>query len=143
LEKVWQQWGLPNAIRTDNGAPFGIPTRDVIPPLSLWLLGHGIIPILNRPRRPQDNAKVERSQGTTARWAEIEKAQNAQQLQKVLNEVIRIQRDIYPNRKIGNAARAQVFKDLYIVKRPFDKQNFNEKLAYQKLEAMPLQRKVS
>jgi transposase InsO family protein len=74
LLQLFTKWGLPKAFRTDNGMPFGLPSRDSIPIMSLWLKGWGIHPILNRPKHPQDNAKVERAQGTSSRWAEIDKA---------------------------------------------------------------------
>ncbi|MEZ4991386.1 MAG: hypothetical protein R2824_13270 [Saprospiraceae bacterium] len=86
LLEIFKQWGLPKAIRTDNGAPFGVPSRDVVPVMSLWLIAWGIQPILNRPRRPEQNAHVESNQGTSQRWAEVKQCQNLQQMQLRLDE---------------------------------------------------------
>src|SRR5882672_9423518 len=96
LLSIFHKWGLPKVIKTDNGSPFGVPTRDVVPVMSLWLKGWGIHPVLNRPRRPQDNAKVERMQGTSCRWAEVDKASNAKDLQDRLNRVIIDSLEKYP-----------------------------------------------
>lgn len=134
---------MPLAIRTDNGEPFGVPTRDVIPILSLWLVAWGIIPILNRPRRPQDNAKVESNQGTASRWAEVYHCQSLEQMQHNLDEACALQRDHFPVKRIGKATRSQVFKDLYTVKRPFDQAVFDEQKAYRYLAQAVYPRKVS
>lgn len=140
---LFRQWGMPLAIRTDNGAPFGIPTRDVVPIMSLWLLAWGITPILNRPRRPQDNAKVESNQGTVSRWAEVNKCQNLQQMQEKLDDACALQRDHYPVKRIGKACRSEVFKDLYSIVRPFELDSFDEQKAYTYLAKAVYPRKVS
>src|SRR5437867_5557619 len=73
LLRCFRRWGLPRAIKVDNGKPFGDPQRTSVPELALWLCGLGVGVIWNPPRSPRDNAKVERMQGTTAAWAEVEK----------------------------------------------------------------------
>ncbi|HQE50374.1 MAG TPA: hypothetical protein PKV93_13615 [Fervidobacterium sp.] len=141
--ELFQQWGMPQSIRTDNGEPFGVPTRDVIPILSLWLLAWGIKPILNRPRRPQDNATVECNQGTTSRWAEVDNCPNVEILQTRLDEVAVFQRNAYPVRRLKNKTRTEVFKDLQTISRPFDQATFDEQHAYQFLAKAVMPRKVS
>ncbi len=143
LLSTFKQWGLPLAIRTDNGSPFGVPTRDVIPILSLWLVAWGITPILNRPRRPQDNATVESNQGTASRWAEVDRCQSLEQMQEKLNEVCIIQRDHFPVKRIGKVTRSKVFEDLYCTQRPFEQTLFDEQKAYQYLAQAVYPRKVS
>lgn len=141
--ELFQQWGMPKAIRTDNGEPFGVPTRDVIPFMSLWLKAWGIQPILNRPGQPQDNPHVEGNQGTASRWAEVLQCQTIAQMQDRLDEACRFQRDIYPVRRIGKAPRKQVFPNLYTKVRPFEQTQFDEQKAYQYLAQAVYPRKVS
>lgn len=143
LIEVFKKWGLPDKIKTDNGDPFGVPSRDVIPLMSLWLRGWGIIPILNRPKRPQDNAVVERTQGTSSRWAEVEKAADAQDLQIRLNLAIEEHRDKYPVKRLGLSTRTSVFPNLYTPKKRFDEKDFNINDVYSFLADKTLQRKVS
>lgn len=143
LIRLFKQWGLPKAIRTDNGAPFGVPSRDVVPVLSLWLLAWGIQPILNRPRSPQDNPHVEGNQGTSARWAEVKACQSLEQMQQQLDSACVFQRDHYRVRRIGNKSRKEVFAQLYEKKRPFELASFDINKAYQHLAQVVYPRKVS
>lgn len=140
---MFGKWGLPKAIRTDNGAPFGLSSRDAIPIMSLWLVSWGIQPILNRPKRPQDNGTVERAQGTSSRWAEIYKAKNRQDLQQRLDTIVEEQRDKYPVKRLNKATRTQVFPDLYHITRPFDVHEFNSQAAFTFLSDKTLQRKIA
>lgn len=143
LIEAFQKWGLPKAIRTDNGEPFGVPSRDAVPILSLWLLAWGIQPILNPPRRPQANSKVERNQGTAGCWAEVDNCPNVAILQHRLDEAADFQRNHYRVRKIGNVPRTTLFQDLLKIERPFVVTEFDEKRAYQYLEGVLYPRKVS
>lgn len=140
---AFQKWGIPKAIRTDNGEPFGVPTRDAVPILSLWLLAWDIQPILNPPRRPQENSKVERNQGTAGCWAEVDNCPNVETLQARLDEAADFQRNHYRVRKIGSVPRTALFKDLMQIKRPFVQNAFDENKAYQYLAKAIYPRKVS
>ena len=143
LLEIFKQWGLPKAIRTDNGAPFGVPSRDVVPVMSLWLIAWGIQPILNRPRRPEQNAHVESNQGTSQRWAEVKQCQNLQQMQLRLDEACRFQRDQYRVRRLGYASRKNVFPLLYHQDRPLEQAHFDITRAHQHLAQVVYPRKVS
>ena len=141
--ELFSQWGMPKAIRTDNGAPFGVPTRDVIPMMSLWLKAWGIEPILNRPKMPTDNPNVENNQHTSARWAEVYQCQDIQQMEQQLDEAALIQRDHFKVSRIGNVTRKQLYKRLYNNPRKFDSIQFNPQLAYELLQKAKYPRKIS
>jgi hypothetical protein len=89
------RWGRPAAVRVDNGVPWG-NWNDLPTPLALWLIGLGVAVHWNAPARPQQNPKVERSQGTGKRWAEPGQCQSVAELQANLEEADRIQRQEYP-----------------------------------------------
>ena len=143
LLQIFGKWGLPKVIKTDNGAPFGVPSRDVIPLMSLWLKGWKIHPVLNRPSRPQDNPKVERAQGTSSRWAEIHKAGDAQDLQNRLDLIIKEHLDKYPVKRLGGVTRRKLFPALYDNPRKIDLDQFDISEAYTFLALKTLQRKVA
>lgn len=143
LLALFLQWGMPKAIRTDNGSPFGVPTRDVIPPMSLWLKAWGIMPILNRPKMPTDNPNVENNQHTSARWAEVYKCQNIKQMEQQLDEAAAIQRDHFKVSRLGYATRKQVFDSLYNNPRKFEQAEFVTTRAYQMLAKARYPRLIS
>lgn len=134
---------MPKGIRTDNGSPFGVPSRDVVSIMSLWLKAWDILPILNRPRRPTDNPVVERAQGTTSRWAEVEKCANLATLQQRLDDACLWQREKYPVSRLGNVTRGLLYKSLWAKTRPFHQAFFDEKRAYEFLSKLVMPRKVS
>jgi hypothetical protein len=103
LRSVFEHWGLPRRIRVDNGKPWGT-WNDLPPVFSLWLIGLGIEMIWNRPGHPEENGTVERSQGTSKRWVEPKKCFSAEELQKRLDEMDRIQREEYPT--VASSRRA-------------------------------------
>ena len=64
LEQIFNDYGLPSVIRSDNGAPFGAAGAGGLSRLSLWLLKLGIEPLHIRPASPQENGRHERMHRT-------------------------------------------------------------------------------
>jgi hypothetical protein len=130
-------------MRFDNGQPFGVPDRSTISVLSLWLIGLGINVHFNRPRTPQENAKVERNQGTTARWSDYKKCSNLQQLQQKLDYACKIQRDKYPLDRHKNKTRKELFPELYNNKNIYNHNFFSIQLVLNTLSEGIFVRRVS
>lgn len=64
LERLFQECGLPLAIRSDNGAPFCSTALGGLSRLSIWWMKLGIGHQRNRPGKPQDNPRHERMHST-------------------------------------------------------------------------------
>jgi len=79
FERVFQEYGMPTAIRTDNGAPFASSALGGISRLSLWWLRLGILPERIRAGQPQQNARHERLHGTLKRACALGANLHAQQ----------------------------------------------------------------
>jgi transposase InsO family protein len=109
LRLVFSRWGRPARFRVDNGTPWG-SAGDLPTDLALWLIGLGVAMIWNPPRRPQDNGVVERSQGTGKRWTEPKTCSDPEELQRRINDMDRIQREVYPS--LDRRSRLQVFPEL-------------------------------
>ena len=63
--RLFQEWGLPRRIRTDNGVPFaGTSSLCRLSQLSVWWLRLGILPELIQPGKPQQNGRHERMHRT-------------------------------------------------------------------------------
>ena len=63
-ERVFAEVGLPEAIRSDNGSPFGSTGAGGLSALSVWWLKLGIEPRYIAPSSPQDNGRHERMHRT-------------------------------------------------------------------------------
>lgn len=60
FEAAFREYGLPVAIRTDNGAPFATTTVGGLSRLSIWWVKLGIIPERIAPGSPSQNGRLER-----------------------------------------------------------------------------------
>jgi hypothetical protein len=84
----------------------------------LWCVGLGVLPIWNRPARPTDNAKVERANGTVARWGEPEQCASYAAWEEKLEWVARMQREGCPT--AAGMTRLEAHPELLAVRRPFE-----------------------
>ena len=64
FEAAFGQYGLPRAIRTDNGSPFASRGIFGLSRLSVWWMKLGIVPERIEPGEPQQNGRHERMHGT-------------------------------------------------------------------------------
>jgi putative transposase len=64
FEALFCEFGLPGAIRTDNGPPFASVGAGGLSRLSVWWLKLGIKPERIDPGKPQQNGRHERMHGT-------------------------------------------------------------------------------
>lgn len=60
LERILHEYGLPEVIRSDNGAPFASTGRWGLSRFGVWLIKLGIAHERTRPGCPQDNGRLER-----------------------------------------------------------------------------------
>lgn len=130
-------------IKVDNGLPLGDPSREFVPPIALWLTGLGINVIWNRARTPQDNAKVERMQGVTAKWSQAVKCIGIDSLRQNLHEACRFQREEYPTRVCNGLPRIKAFPKLAEGGRPYYKGLFDFEKVKEFLAKGMWERKIS
>jgi transposase InsO family protein len=64
FEWTFREYGLPDAIRTDNGAPFASLSLGGLSRLSVWLIKLGILPERIDPGHPEQNPRHERMHRT-------------------------------------------------------------------------------
>jgi len=62
--RLFQEYGLPEIIRTDNGVPFATTALGRLSTLSVWWIRLGIRPELIAPASPQQNGRHERMHRT-------------------------------------------------------------------------------
>jgi transposase InsO family protein len=64
FERAFREYGLPAAIRSDNGTPFSSNSLGGLSALSIWWIKLGIVPELITPGCPQQNGRHERMHKT-------------------------------------------------------------------------------
>ena len=64
FEKAFEEFGLPERIRSDNGAPFASRSLSGLSRLSVWWLKLGILPERIAPGHPEQNGRHERMHRT-------------------------------------------------------------------------------
>lgn len=69
FERAFREYGLPIAIRTDNGVPFATQAIHGLSYLNVWWMRLGIVHQRIRPASPQENGAHERMHRTLKRQA--------------------------------------------------------------------------
>jgi len=64
FRKLFEKYGLPERIRTDNGVPFASRAAGGLSRLSVWWITLGILPERIDPGKPQQNGRHERMHRT-------------------------------------------------------------------------------
>ena len=80
--KLFNEYGLPVRIRTDNGVPFASNAIARLSMLSVWWIKLGIYPEQIEPGKPQQNGKHERMHRTLKKEATIPPEKNLASQQK-------------------------------------------------------------
>lgn len=86
FEVVFEDYGLPDAIRTDNGAPFASLGICGLSKLSTWFIKLGIVPERIEPGHPEQNGRHERMHRELKQTTANPSARNLKAQQKVFDE---------------------------------------------------------
>lgn len=83
FERAFRDYGLPAALRTDNGAPFASVALGGLTRLAVWMLKLGITLERIAPGRPDQNGRHERMHRTLKDYIEPPRANLAAQQRKL------------------------------------------------------------
>lgn len=106
LERVFECVGLPDAIRSDNGAPFGSTGAGGLSRLSVWLLKLGIEVRFIPPASPQHNGRHERMHKTLKAETAAPPAECWEQQQVRFNVFRREYNEERPHEALGQTTPA-------------------------------------
>jgi len=84
-EGAFSEYGLPDRMRSDNGAPFGSNGRGGLTALSVWWMRLGIRPERIQPGKPQQNGSHERMHLTLKQETTKPAAESARGQQKLFD----------------------------------------------------------
>jgi putative transposase len=104
FERVFKEFGLPRAIRTDNGTPFASPHALFgLSKLSVWWLRLGIRIERIRPGCPQQNGRHERMHLTLKKETTKPAAFNFLQQQERFDRFVAVYNNDRPHQALGGA----------------------------------------
>jgi putative transposase len=102
FERIFKEFGIPDAIRTDNGTPFSCPNALFgLSRLSVWWLRLGISIERIKPGNPQQNGRHERMHLTLKKEATKPPAFNFLQQQEKFDSFINEYNNERPHQAIG------------------------------------------
>jgi transposase InsO family protein len=106
---LFQAYGLPNRIRTDNGSPFASSALARLSQLSVWFIKLGIYPELIEPGKPQQNGVHERMHRTLKQEATIPPAGSLRAQQRKFDRFREEFNEVRPHEALGMKRPAQVY----------------------------------
>jgi putative transposase len=110
FERVFKDFGLPRAIRTDNGVPFASSHALFgLSKLSVWWLRLGIQLERIRPGNPQQNGRHERMHLTLKQEATKPAARNLLQQQGKFDQFIRCYNEERPHQALNMRCPAELY----------------------------------
>lgn len=110
FEAVFREYGLPDAIRSDNGLPFASPNALYgLSKLSVWWLRLGIHIERIKPGNPQQNGKHERMHRTLKRETTKPAAFNLLQQQTKFDHFCKVYNHERPHQGINNLYPAELY----------------------------------
>jgi len=71
FRRLFQEFGMPEILRTDNGVPFATSALGRLSRLSVWWIQLGIYPELIEPAHPEQNGRHERMHRTLKKEATL------------------------------------------------------------------------
>ncbi len=109
LDSAFQEFGLPKAMRSDNGPPFASSGAGRLSRLSVWWLKLGIALERIEPGNPQQNGRLERCH-LTLEEAVTPSAEDLIAQRRVIDEWRRDYNEDRPHEALGDVAPALVYR---------------------------------
>jgi len=101
FEAAFREYGLPQRIRTDNGAPFASNGASGLTGLSVWWIKLGIEPERIEPGKPQQNGRHERMHRTLRESTACPPAGNRRAQQQRFDQFRREYNEQRPHQALG------------------------------------------
>jgi transposase InsO family protein len=110
FKQLFNKYGLPAAIRSDNATPFASTALARLSELSVWWIQLGIRPELIEPGPPQQNGQHERMHRTLKAETTRPSAANLRRQQRVFNRFRREYNEVRPHEGIGLRTSASMYE---------------------------------
>ena len=109
FEAAFREFGLPQAIRTDNGAPFASPAVAGLSRLAVWWIKLGIVPERIAAGHPEQNGRHERMHRTLKQETAMPPAADRRAQQRALDRFRQEYNEVRPHEALGLQTPAAVY----------------------------------
>jgi putative transposase len=110
FEAVFREYGLPEAIRTDNGAPFASRALAGLSRLAVWWIKLGIKPERIEAGHPEQNGRHERMHRTLKQETAQPPAANRRKQQRIMDRFREEYNQVRPHEALGMRTPASVYQ---------------------------------
>ena len=110
LEWALREYGLPRAIRTDNGTPFASVALGGLSQLAVWLVKLGIRPEPIKMGQPQQNGRHERMHRTLKEETASPPQRDLSKQQQAFDHFTREYNQVRPHEALGQKPPASVYR---------------------------------
>lgn len=110
FERVFREYGMPEAIRTDNGSPFASVGMGGLSRLSAWWVRLGILPERIEPGHPEQNGRHERFHQTLKDETIRPPRATAAKQQECFDAFLREYNYERPHEALGNTTPAEWYQ---------------------------------
>lgn len=109
FKRIFQEYGLPNRIRTDNGVPFASVGMGGLTSLSVWWIRLGILPERIEPGKPQQNGRHERMHKTLKQGTAQPPGRSAKHQQRLFESFRDEYNNTRPHEGLGQRTPASMY----------------------------------
>jgi transposase InsO family protein len=110
FEAAFREYGMPQAIRTDNGAPFASRALGGLSRLAVWWIKLGIVPERIQAGHPEQNGRHERMHRTLKAEAAQPPASTRRQQQLALDRFRQEYNEVRPHEALEMRTPAEVYQ---------------------------------
>lgn len=110
FKDLFKKYGMPAAIRSDNGTPFASTALGRLSELSVWWIQLGIRPELIEPGKPQQNGQHERMHRTLKAETTRPPAANLAKQQRLFNSFRREYNEVRPHEGVELRTPASMYE---------------------------------
>jgi putative transposase len=109
FEAAFREYGLPERLRTDNGAPFASAGDTGLSALAVWWIRLGIYPERIRPGKPQENGRHERMHLTLKQATASPPGKNRRDQQRRFDHFRKEYNEQRPHEALGMVPPATIY----------------------------------
>jgi transposase InsO family protein len=110
FEAAFREYGMPEAIRTDNGAPFATRALAGLSRLAVWWMKLGIVPERIEAGHPEQNGRHERMHRTLKQEVATPPAADRRSQQRALDKFREEYNQVRPHEALQMQAPAAVYR---------------------------------